>query len=126
MSESMNVREVIRVVSVCILVVVAAPAVQALQIGEIGLRANDPESAEYEISGTILGGDGNAAPGILVALSGDGVNQKAVTDAEGRFRFTKLQAGDYSLLFKVKGAKKVKRDVSVTDGDVDLGTISAK
>ena len=126
MSESMNVREVIRVVSVCILVVVAAPAVQALQIGEIGLRANDPESAEYEISGTILGGDGNAAPGILVALSGDGVNQKAVTDAEGRFRFTKLQAGDYSLLFKVKGAKKVKRDVSVNNGNVDLGTISAK
>lgn len=126
MNEAMKTRQMIRVVAVCVFVVVAVPAVQAFQIGGIELRADDPESAEYEISGTIIGGDGNAAPGVLVALSGDGTNQKAVTDAEGRFRFTKLRAGDYSLLFKVKGAKKVKRDVSVTDGDVDLGTIAAK
>ena len=59
-------------------------------------------------------------------MSGDGVDQKTVSDADGAFRFTLIPPGSYSVVFKIKGAKKVKREITVSTGDVDMGNITMR
>ena len=80
--------------------------------------------AGQELFGTTVSADGSALAGVRVSLSGDEVNQKTVSDADGAFRFTLIPAGDYSMVFKMEGKKKVKREITVSTGDVDMGNIT--
>ena len=50
----------------------------------------------------------------------------AVSGAEGAFRFTSVPSGSYTIIFKMKGTKKVKRMITVSTGDLDLGEILLK
>ena len=74
--------------------------------------------------GTIVSVDGSALSGVRIALSGDGVKQMTVSDAEGAFRITSVPPGTYSMVFTMKGMKKVKLEVTVSTGDLDLGKIT--
>lgn len=91
------------------------------------VRVEDyPLPAGLEIFGTTVGQDGSPLAGVRIALSGDGVDQKTVSDAEGAFRFTLVPPGSYSVVFEMKGAKKVKREITVSTGDVDMGKITMR
>ncbi len=86
--------------------------------------AGDDPAAGHEVFGTIVGSDGGPLAGVLVALSGGDVKQKVVSDAEGTFHFAEVPAGSYSMVFNKKGAKKIKKEITVSSEDLDLGTIA--
>jgi hypothetical protein len=90
------------------------------------ISSQDGETPEqgYEVSGVLINGDGNAVPGVLITLSGDDGKQSTVSGGDGAFSFTSVTPGTYSLVFKVKGKKKAKREITVSNSDVDLGKIS--
>jgi len=96
----------------------------AYETGEIVSGEGESPAAGHEVFGAIVSVDGSALSGVLITLSGDGVNQKTVSDAEGAFHITSIPPGSYSMIFKMKGMKKVKREVTVSTGDLDLGKIT--
>jgi len=87
-------------------------------------RTAKSSAAGHAVFGKTVSADGSALPGVLIAISGDGVNLKGVSDTDGDFRFASVPPGSYSIVFKMKGAKKVKRDITVSTGDLDLGEIT--
>ena len=113
-----------RVVMMLAFVLSAASVVGASEAGIIVRGEGESPAAGYEVFGATVSSDGSALPGVLITLSGDGVDQKTVSDAEGAFRFTLVPSGSYSMVFKMKGMKKVKREVTVSTGDVDMGEIT--
>ncbi len=98
-------------------------AAAAFDLGSVCLRAETSSAAGYEVFGMTVSSDGSALPGVLIAISGDGVSLKGVSDAEGAFRFTSVPPGHYSVVFKMKGTKKVKLEITVATSDLDLGEI---
>lgn len=87
-------------------------------------RADDVQAARYEVSGETVDGDGSALSGVLIELSGDGVNQKTVSSADGSFSFSSVPPGSYAVVLKMKGRKKVKREITLSAGDLDLGKVT--
>ena len=98
----------------------------AFEAGNVVRGEDEPLPAGYEMFGTTVSKDGSAVAGVRIALSGNGVDQKTVSDADGAFRFTLIPPGSYSVVFEMKGAKKVKRQVTVSTGDVDMGKITMR
>ena len=124
MKKSVCERSMFRVVMMLVIVLSVVSVVGASEAG-IVVRGEDESPAEgHEMFGTTVSKDGSALPGVRIALSGDGVDQKTVSDADGAFRFTLIPPGSYSMVFKMKGMKKVKREVTVSAGNLDLGKIT--
>jgi hypothetical protein len=116
-----------RIFRVVMMLVFFLPAVSVMGASEAGfvVRGEDESPiAGYEVFGATVSSDGNALPGVLITLSGGGVNQKTVSDTDGVFHFMSVPSGSYSVVFKMKGAKKVKREIAVSTGDVNLGKIT--
>ena len=124
MKKSVDKRCVFRLVVILVFALSAFSGAGTLESGVV-VRGNDESpAAGHEVFGITVDTDGGALPGVLITLSGDGVHQKTVSDAEGVFHITSVPPGSYSMVFKVKGMKKVKREVTVSTGDVDLGKIT--
>lgn len=87
-------------------------------------RADDSPAAGYDVFGSTVNSDGSALSGVLIGLSGDGVNQKTVSSTDGSFRFSSVPSGSYAIDFKMKAKKKVKREITLSNGDLDLGNIT--
>jgi len=87
-------------------------------------RADDSAAAHYDVFGSTVNSDGSALSGVLIGLSGDGVTQKTVSSTDGSFRFSSVPPGSYAIDFKMKGKKKVKREITLSNGDLDLGKIT--
>jgi hypothetical protein len=115
---------VTRVVFVLALVVAVFSVGGAFEITVLDAQEYETAAEEYEVSGTAVGGVGEPLPGVLVTLSGSDGKQSTVSGGDGAFSFASVASGTYSLVFKVKGKKKVKREITVTNSDVDLGKIS--
>ena len=113
-----------RVVMMLVFVLSAVSVVGASEAGIIVRGEGESPAAGYEVNGATVSSDGSALPGVLITLSGDGVNQKTVSDTDGVFHFMSVPSGSYSVVFKMKGAKKVKREIAVSTGDVNLGKIT--
>ncbi len=116
-----------RIFRVVMMLVFFLPAVLVVGASEAGfvVRGEDESPmAGYEVFGAVVSSDGNALPGVLITLSGDGVNQKTVSDTGGVFHFMSVPSGSYSVVVKMKGAKKVKLEITVSTGNVDLGKIT--
>jgi len=96
----------------------------AFETGVIVRGEDESLPAGQEIFGTTLSKDGSALAGVRISLSGDGVDQKTVSDADGAFRFTLIPSGSYTMVFKMEGKKKVKLEITVASGDVDMGNIT--
>jgi hypothetical protein len=87
-------------------------------------RADDSAAARYDVFGSTVNSDGSALSGVLIGLKGDGVTQKTVSSTDGSFRFSSVPPGSYAIDFKMKGKKKVKREITLSNGDLDLGKIT--
>ena len=124
MKKSVCERRIFRVVMMLAFIVPAVSGAGTFETGEIVRGEDESPAAGHEVFGAIVSVDGSALSGVLITLSGDGVNQKTVSDAEGVFHITSIPPGSYSMIFKMKGMKKVKREVTVSTGDLDLGKIT--
>ena len=87
-------------------------------------QEDDSSPANCEVFGATINNDGSALSGVLIALSGDGINLKTVSGTDGSFRFSSVPPGSYALVFKVKARKKVKLEITLSTGDLDLGKIA--
>ena len=88
------------------------------------IEGSDDSPAAYDVIGATVNTDGSALPGVLIELSGEGVNQKTVSGADGSFLFSSVPPGSYEIVFKLKGRKKVKREIKLSTGDLNLGNIT--
>ena len=110
---------------ICLLAVIAlcltAPAIAQLSTGSI--------------AGTVKDASGAVIPGVSVTLSNPGViggNQQVVTNEQGRYQFTRLVPGTYSVRAELTGFRPAKLDnMNVTadftvrgDMTLEVGTVA--
>ena len=124
MKKSVCERRLFRVVMMLAFFLPAVSGAGAFDTGEFVRGEEKSLPAGFAVFGAIVSEDGSALSGVRIALSGDGVNQMTVSDAEGAFHIASIPPGSYSMVFKMKGMKKVKREVTVSTGDLDLGKIT--
>ena len=85
------------------------------------------EALEYEVRGVVTDSAGVALRNaMVVALTvPDSVLAKyGLTDGEGRFTLRNLPADEYILQVTLIGYQTLRRDLAVTDSDVDAGTVN--
>jgi len=124
MNKSVCERRIFQVVMVLVFSLPAISGAGAFETGLIVRGEDETPAASHEVFGAIVSIDGSALPGVLITLSGDGVSQKTVSDTGGAFHIASVPPGSYSMVFKKKGMKKIKREVTVSTGDLDLGKIT--
>jgi len=81
---------------------------------------------EYAVVGVVADSAGAKLNGaMVVALSlPDSVLKKfSLTDGDGSFSLTRLIAGDYVLQVTMVGQQTVQQDITITDRNVNAGTI---
>src|SRR5690242_993157 len=91
------------------------------------------ETAPASIEGvvTVAGRQGQAdtVPGVLVKLTGPSsapAPLSATTDAEGRYRFTKLLPGTYAIEVRLEGFQPLAESVALTPGEAKTQNVSLK
>jgi hypothetical protein len=90
----------------------------------------DPASAQtgqFDVNGVVVDSAGSGLPrAMVVALTrADSVLTKFVTtDGNGAFTLRRLPAGEYILQVTLVGYQPFRRDFSVTDMNVDAGTVT--
>ena len=99
-----------------------------LGLALLGTLVAQPAQAqeEYAVVGVVADSAGAKLNGaMVVALSlPDSVLKKfSLTDGDGSFSLTRLIAGDYVLQVSMVGRQTVRQDITITDGNVDAGTI---
>lgn len=124
MKEAVREFRVAGVVVTLMFVVAAFSAARAVEADVTSAQENETPAASHEVSGATFDGDGNPLPGVLITLSGADGKQSTVSGEDGAFSFTSVPPGTYSLVFKVKGKKKAKREITVSNSDLELGMIS--
>jgi len=79
-----------------------------------------PDAGRAQVQGRVLGAEGRAPlEGVSVTL--DSESSGIVTDERGRYRFSGLRPGSYTLVFELIGRASVERTVSVgSDESVSL------
>ncbi|MFY9780149.1 MAG: TonB-dependent receptor [Candidatus Baltobacteraceae bacterium] len=73
-------------------------------------------AAQADTSGLVRGTvtlGGRPAAGASVTLSGEGTTSQALTDAKGRFTFSRVLFGRYTLLFHREGSADASRSIDV-------------
>ena len=68
------------------------------------------------IEGTVVDANGNALPGVLVTVTGSGVQEESVTDADGSYGFAGLASGDYLVTAMLPGYQTAELQVTVGAG----------
>jgi len=117
-------RRMSRVVVMLVFILSTVSGAGASWNSELMNQADESLAARHDVFGETVNSDGSGLPGVIIGLSGDGVNQKTVSSDDGTFRFASVPPGSYSIIFKMKGKKKVKREIALSTGDLDLGTIT--
>ncbi len=88
----------------------------AVVTGLVGAASAYAQSATGEVSGTVSDASNAAIPGATVTLSNQGTNvdRTAQANQDGRFIFTNVVTGAYSVSVEAKGFKKAEqKDVTV-------------
>ncbi len=97
-----------------------------------GILLTDPARAQegqFDISGVVADSAGTGLRGaMVVALTrADSVLTKfATTNSTGAFTLRRLPPGDYILQVTFVGYEPVRQDFSITDANVDAGTVDMK
>ncbi len=68
------------------------------------------------IEGSVVDANGNALPGVVVTVTGPGVRQEHVTDADGSYTAGGLAAADYVVTAVLPGFETVETSVAVQAG----------
>ena len=113
-----------RVLMTIVVTLLVVSGAGAFETGVIVRGEDESLPAGQEMFGTTVSADGSALAGVRISLSGDEVKQKTVSDADGAFRFTLVPPGSYNMVFKMEGKKKLKREITVSTSDVDMGKIT--
>ena len=124
MREAFREERVVRIVMVFAFVVAAFSVAGAVEAGVLSTQGEETQAEGHEVTGATFSGDGDPLPGVLITMSGTDGKQSTVSGEDGAFSFTSVPPGTYSLVFKVKGKKKAKREITVSNSDVELGMIS--
>ncbi len=89
-----------------------------------------PETATASVEGVVSvpgqKGQADSVPGVLVKLTGvsPASDPQATTDAEGRYTFTKLLPGTYTLEARLEGSKPFAETVVLMPGDAKIENVS--
>ncbi|MFT3822704.1 MAG: TonB-dependent receptor [Chitinophagaceae bacterium] len=94
-----------------------------LFVSTICVRANDEETTG-KIEGTILTSDGNSASDVSVQIKG--TSKGTSTDKDGKFAFTHLKPGSYTLLISFLGYDNIEETVLIESGKTASVTIKLK
>jgi iron complex outermembrane receptor protein len=104
----------------------AAVCAAALTLPAIVIASVSPLHAQTAaagmLTGTVLDPRGAALPGADVSVKNDatGATQKLTSDGQGRYSFSNLAAGKYTLQIDAPGFTQIRRDVQVDGQPVDL------
>jgi len=97
------------------------------QIADVSL----PEAAGASIEGLVTVADqkglGDAVPGVLVKLADASSAPEplsATTDAEGRYRFTQLSPGTYTIEARLDGFQSFAKSIVLRQGDAKVENVS--
>ena len=93
-----------------------------------GLLLATPTQAQdqFDVVGIVADSSGAALNGAMIvalALPDSILSRFALTNGSGAFTLNRLSAGDYVLQVTLVGHQTLRTDFTVTDGDVDAGTI---
>lgn len=84
------------------------------------LLASSPARTQVEFGGlygSISDGNGTSLSGVSVSLAGPGASQAQVSDAQGRFRFPRLDPGRYHLTAELEGFSPLEQpDIEIRAG----------
>ncbi len=78
--------------------------------------------AQGSIKGIITDADGEGVIGATVFLQGTTIG--TVTDYDGSFEITSVKDGDYTLVASYVGYTDLTKEVSVSGGETDMGTLA--
>ena len=86
-----------------------------------------PVGSSGSISGDVKDGDGNVLQGVTVTIVGANgrspLQESAETDARGKYEFTELAKGNYTLTYEKDGYQSLTKNVSLGEAEAkDLGT----
>lgn len=86
------------------------------------IRVGAPEAAEDWLQiGGLAHRKGDRSSGVAgVKVSINGTAHEAITDAEGRFNFSDVSAGDYTWRIQPAGGKPIERRISVPSATYDF------
>ena len=95
----------------------------------IGVLLAEPAQAQdqFDVAGVIADSAGTRLDGAMVValVRQDSVLTKfALTGGNGAFRLRRLSPGEYILQVSLVGYQTVRQDFSVSDADVDAGTVN--
>ena len=108
----------------------------ALILWGTSLFAQVPKGSRPEVAGTSIEGlvvvsdqqgHADAVPGVLVKLAGATSGPEpvsATTDAEGRYRFTQLSPGDYTIEARLDGFQPFTESIVLRQGDAKIENVS--
>ena len=71
------------------------------------------------IEGTVTGTIGSPLPGVLVTVTGSGVQEESVAGADGSYGFAALAAGEYVVMAMFPGFRTAELQVTVEPGAVE-------
>lgn len=78
----------------------------------------------FNVSGKVTEANGSALVGASVALlQNDSMLRGMATDTLGKFAFQGVQPGNYTVKISLLGLEDLKKNLSVRDQDIDLGTL---
>ena len=84
-----------------------------------------PVGSSGSISGDVKDGDGNVLQGVTVTIKGNSFTNETETDADGRYEFTELAKGNYTLTYEKDGYQSFMKNVTLGEGEAkDLGSVT--
>ncbi|WP_367867786.1 outer membrane beta-barrel protein [Pedobacter sp. WC2423] len=77
--------------------------------------------AQYKITGKIFDKNNNPLPFVDVKANNTRITKVSLTDKDGVYTINNLPASDYEITIHTLLSKEIKKSVTVTDKDLDLG-----
>ena len=97
--------------------------VVGIAVMALSLSATTAAQPPGAIGGSVVDANGNPLPGVVVTVTGPGVREERVTDADGSYAMSGLAAGDYRVTAVLPGFETVDLPVVVAAGATEVAPI---